>query len=260
MAQLDFAVSMAVEKVLRMGDGRVLELSNNTFANLFHNSIGVEIYSDQYSLEGDSKAKRFRSFLKIAKHVEIAKILLELSKTGDYKKSAEDFPQEKITIAEYIDKSSRIGLMSGLETEALASSVENHSEIINQIRAAILSNQIQSSMDRLHTLVYGYLKSICSEVSIDILHPNGSGKSVESLIGEYIKYVRTKDIISSYLDGLFNSLNHRFKSLNDVRNSGSLAHVNPLLSNEEAENLLGAIASDLKLLTFAHSRIVEENP
>lgn len=260
MAKLDFVVSMAIEKVLRMSGGYVLELSNSTFADLFYNSIGVEIYSEQYNLNGDSKAKRFRSFLKVAKHVDIAKILLEISQTSDYKKSAISFPEEANTILHYIDKYIRNHLIGDLETEILASSIENHPEIINQIRAALLVNQTQASMDRLHTLVYGYLKSICSDVAIDIIKPNGDGKSIESLIGEYIKHVRSKSVVSVYLDGLLNSLNHRFKSLNDVRNSGSLAHVNPLLSNEEAESLLGAIASDLKLLTFAHGRILEEKP
>jgi hypothetical protein len=62
-AQLTALELIAVERVLQMGGGYVLDFSDRTFAAVFREH-GVEIDDPRYSTEGRSKAKRLRYFLR----------------------------------------------------------------------------------------------------------------------------------------------------------------------------------------------------
>lgn len=54
----------AIDTVLGMGGGYVLDFSDRAFADFFRD-FGVEIDHGKYRVEGDSKAKRLRYFLRI---------------------------------------------------------------------------------------------------------------------------------------------------------------------------------------------------
>lgn len=67
----------AIEEVLDMGDGYVLDFTNSTFA-AFMGEHGVDIYSEQYSEDGGSKAKRLRCFLRKASRPQTGQVLSAL--------------------------------------------------------------------------------------------------------------------------------------------------------------------------------------
>ncbi|MGI9348052.1 MAG: hypothetical protein ACR2PV_08695 [Gammaproteobacteria bacterium] len=62
MSDLTRKEKQALEYALAMESGYVLHFSNRTFAEFFEEDFGINIYSDKYSLYGDSKAKRMRAF------------------------------------------------------------------------------------------------------------------------------------------------------------------------------------------------------
>ena len=55
-----------IDDLFEMGDGYVLDFSNKTFAEFFDEELGVNIDDPRYSVEGTSKAKRLRFFLRIS--------------------------------------------------------------------------------------------------------------------------------------------------------------------------------------------------
>lgn len=58
------------------GDGYVMDFTNRTFQEFFQNEIGVNIYDDDYLIDGGiSKGKRLRSFLQKAQKVALIKAL-----------------------------------------------------------------------------------------------------------------------------------------------------------------------------------------
>ena len=52
-----------IDKVFGMEGGYVLDFSNRTFANFFHEELGVDIYDNRWAAQGDSKANRLRCYL-----------------------------------------------------------------------------------------------------------------------------------------------------------------------------------------------------
>ena len=55
-----------IDKVFGMEGGYVLDFSNRTFANFFHEDLGVDIYDDRWAAQGNSKANRLRCYLRRA--------------------------------------------------------------------------------------------------------------------------------------------------------------------------------------------------
>ena len=53
-----------IDDLFEMGDGYVLNFSNKTFAEFFAEELGINIDDSRYDVEGTSKAKRLRFFLK----------------------------------------------------------------------------------------------------------------------------------------------------------------------------------------------------
>lgn len=74
--ELDLRV---IERVLEMGSGYVLDFSDRTFAGFF-GDFGVDIGDPRFSGEGTSKAKRLRSFLRLATPPLTGRVLAELLK------------------------------------------------------------------------------------------------------------------------------------------------------------------------------------
>ena len=55
-----------IDRVFGMESGVVLNFSNRTFANFFHEEFGVDIYDDRWAARGNSKANRLRCYLQRA--------------------------------------------------------------------------------------------------------------------------------------------------------------------------------------------------
>ena len=49
---------LIIDRVFGMEGGYVLDFSNRTFANFFHEELGVDIYDDRWAAQGSSKANR----------------------------------------------------------------------------------------------------------------------------------------------------------------------------------------------------------
>jgi len=104
----------------------------------------------------------------------------------------------------------------------------------------LLSSGAISAIDRLHTALHGYLRSVCAAAEIDV--PDNAA------ITALFKELRTKH-------SAFKNLGHQEKeihriltsfstvvdSLNTIRNHGSIAHANELLEDDEAELTVNAV-------------------
>lgn len=55
-----------LDDVFAMGSGYVLDFSNSTFATFFKEELDVDIDNPKYAVEGTSKAKRLRYFLRVS--------------------------------------------------------------------------------------------------------------------------------------------------------------------------------------------------
>ncbi len=67
-----------IDDLFDMGGGYVLDFSNRTFSEFFNDELGVDIDDPRYDVEGTSKAKRLRYYLRTVSVNEAVKTLLAL--------------------------------------------------------------------------------------------------------------------------------------------------------------------------------------
>lgn len=67
-----------LDEIFEMGAGYVLDFSNPTFSEFFIEELGINIDSPSYAVDGGSKAKRLRCYLRQANTNEVIKVLLAL--------------------------------------------------------------------------------------------------------------------------------------------------------------------------------------
>ena len=86
-----------IEDLLDVPSGYVLDYSNATFAELFRQTVGIEIYDEKYATNGGSKGKRLRAFWEIESDTFVGLVLnelLEVWKYGQRKKKLSDDTSE----------------------------------------------------------------------------------------------------------------------------------------------------------------------
>lgn len=85
MSSLKLLERECFEELFGMGSGYVMDFSNRTFSEFFRENARVDIYSEKYAANGDSKAKRLRSFIELEADVLVGKTLSELLEYWRYK-------------------------------------------------------------------------------------------------------------------------------------------------------------------------------
>ena len=79
MADISYSDKMLLSKCL-IQSGYVLDFSNRTFEMFVFDSVGINIYDQKYSIDGDSKGKRLMCFLRIESNYTAAKLIEDLYK------------------------------------------------------------------------------------------------------------------------------------------------------------------------------------
>lgn len=78
MSSLKAVEKKLFEDLFGMASGYVLDFSNNTFSELFRETVAKDIYSQKYAFNGNSKAKRLRAFLELEPDIVVGKVLSEI--------------------------------------------------------------------------------------------------------------------------------------------------------------------------------------
>lgn len=84
MSSLKAIEKRVFEDLFGMTSGYVLDFSNNTFAEFFHETANIDIYVPKYDFNGDSKAKRLRAFWETEPDALIGKVLAGLLEVWQY--------------------------------------------------------------------------------------------------------------------------------------------------------------------------------
>ncbi|NOR47991.1 MAG: hypothetical protein GQ533_08100 [Methanosarcinaceae archaeon] len=84
MANLKPVEKKYFEDIFGMSSGYVLDYTNTTFAELFGDVVGIDIYDDKYAFNGDSKAKRLRAFWELESDEIVGKVLEVLLEIWEY--------------------------------------------------------------------------------------------------------------------------------------------------------------------------------
>ena len=97
-----------IDDLFEMGGGYVLDFSNRTFSEFFYDELGVNIDDTRYEIDGTSKAKRLRCYLRQTQIDKVVKTLLAL---WEYREtirrrsgSEEKYPELKIEFFQLIER------------------------------------------------------------------------------------------------------------------------------------------------------------
>jgi len=234
-----------LETLFEMGSGYVLNFSNKTFEEFVFDSTGLNIYDNKYEFGSGSKANRLRKFWSVESNQTVAKLLTDLL---EYKNEFE-IPLEQIKaldtcqrIVERLKQSTPIPELAAITDLATDG---DFSILAKAVKQAVESNEPESALDQLHTLMVRFVRGLCSKHSI----PIELDKSLSSQFAEYVKWCKGSGRIESEMsERILKSSVGLLGEFNRVRNNHSLAHDNQLLGKGESILICNYIASTVRFI------------
>lgn len=86
MSNITNIEKLKLEKILEMGSGYVLDLSNQKFQEFVYSAVKIDIWDDKYAYASGSKANRLRSFWEKESNTTVGKLLIDLLEYWQTKK------------------------------------------------------------------------------------------------------------------------------------------------------------------------------
>lgn len=242
MSDLTAVERIKLERVLKMGEGFVLNFCNRTFAEFVLLSTGIDIYDPKYGTAGNSKANRLRTFWTVESNYVVGKLLGDIVDGWEEVGGGDVFPEECKRIIGRIKESAPvpdIGVLSPASDEKVFEA------LAKSIRDSIERNEPQNGLDRLHTYVVKYLRARLRDRGISAERD----RPLHSLAGEYIKALRNEGKIESEMaERILKSSISILEAFNDVRSNKSFAHDNPMLKHGESILIHSYITSLIRFI------------
>jgi hypothetical protein len=255
MAEISRIERIKLEKCLDMGEGFVLDFVNRTFEDFFLESFNVEIYNDKYnSGNSGSKANRLREFWKKESNYLVGKSIIELL---DYSKEIGYSYNKPIdTFEECYKIGHRLRDEMGIaEIDAIKpiEDTRDYKLLSEAIKNHILKNEPEVGLDRLHTYIVGYIRSLCDKHQIHFKKK----ESLNAIFGKYIKTLTKKNIIESEMTiRILKFSISILDSFNYVRNNQSFAHDNESIINySESILIINNVNSLIKFIQEIEEKI-----
>lgn len=252
MSDMTLVEKRQFERLFQMSDGYIFRFSNRTFAEFVADSTGRDIYDEKYNRASGSKANRLLGFWTEENNRRVGKLLGDLI---DYGLSERAFNVNDPNHAACRRTVARLLQDSPVpELDALSAvSDERDFEIVAKtVREAIERNEPEAGLDRLHTFVIKYVRTLCKGTGLTVTRD----KALHSLFGEYVKKLQAAGRIESEMTlRILKSGISTLEAFNDVRNNQSLAHDNPVLNYEEALLIFNHVAGSVRFLRSIERRV-----
>lgn len=167
MSSLNMREKRVLEEFLGMGGGYVLNFSDRTFGEFVHEAVDIEIHSDEYSIQGSSKAKKLRAFWEVESDYLVGRLLNALI---DY---AQDTAREPTEEAKKLAERAR-----EIASRLLAGgpSLDDLKQKAKSLDASHLAEQIRRMEDSVETdpsLAIGTAKELIETCCKTILSERG---------------------------------------------------------------------------------------
>jgi hypothetical protein len=254
MANLTFPEKSRLEKLLGMKTGYVLDFWNSTFREFVFDSVGKNIFDAKYNRDSGSKANRLRAFWAEEPNHLVGKLLADLLDhyvANCMTDGSEDLFTDCRKIASRLLQS---GPVNDADAFWPATTDRDFSLVARAVRDAIDRNEPEQGLDRLHTFVVKFMRTLCAQRGIS----TDRDKPLHSLVGEYVKQLRKAGHLESEMtERILKSSISTLESFNHVRNDPSFAHDNAVLNYNESLLIFNHIASTLRFLTVLERGLAE---
>jgi hypothetical protein len=248
---------LKLERALDMGGGYVLGFSSRSFGELFLDFFGIDIWDAKYDYSSGSKANRMRAFWRLEGNYLVGRVLETIFENwqefAGYG-APEEPPEEAVRIAQRLLESAPAPDLAGILSTVNDKSFDS---LARSVSDSIARNEPEAGLDRLHTFVVKYFRSVCEKRGIE----TSRDKPLHSMVGEYVKTLRTAGEIESHMAELIlKSSISVMDAFNDVRNNRSLAHDNEMLSRDEALLIFNHVTNVIRFVQSVEARVTAPVP
>jgi hypothetical protein len=245
MSDLTTIEKRKLERAFGMGSGYVLNFSNRTFSEFFMDGFGIDIYNTKYDYGSGSKANRIRAFWEQENNYLVSRVLdLIFTEWKEFRGygTPDDPPAECLQIVRRLKESAPV---PDIEVVNLNFNDRSFDTLARSVREAIDKNKPETGLDRLHTFVVKYFRTLCGKRGID----TSKDKPLHSLVAEYVKALRKEGIIESEMtERILKSSISVMEAFNHVRNEQSFAHDNKVLNYNESLLIFGHVTSSIRFI------------
>lgn len=266
MSDLTKTERRKLERLFEMESGYILDFSHNTLGDFIEEHTGRDVYDPKYPQRGSgSKAWRVRAFWEVEPNHLAGKLIVAFidhratvlerqAAAGGTILDVTPQPDE----ARLVEECRRIAarLMQGAvvhEIDAIQAPAgePDFETVVREIHDVIRRNQPEAGLDRLHTFVVKFVRSLCAGRGIVATRD----RPLHSLFGEYVKSLRAAGHLESEMtERILKSSIGTLEAFNDVRNEQSLAHDNPILNHAESLLIFNHVAATLRFIKTLEDR------
>lgn len=251
MAEIKFQERRHFEKIMEMASGYVLDFSNSTFREFVYDTIKIDIDEEKYYENGGSKANRLRTFLKLESDYNAGVLIqgfLDYWSTqiqiGERVSNDSDEERHKACL-KLAQRLKAGGIVENMDAIKPNSDETDFAKLSESIKESIANNKPEIALDRLHTFVMKYIRTLCKKHRLEIKKE----MPLHSLFGMYVKFLNSNGLIESEMSlRILKSSISLMESFNTVRNEQSLAHDNPILNYSESVLIFNAVSNTLKFI------------
>jgi hypothetical protein len=252
MSELSSIEKRKLERLFCMGGGYVLDFSDRTFSEFFEENTRIDIDAATYRERGTSKANRMRCFWTVEGNHVVGKVIEAMILYGQSENCLFDEPgltDDCWKVAKRLSVDTPVTELGSLTATV---NERDFDTVAQHVREAIEKNQPEAALDRLHTFVIKYVRTLCEARGIEV----NRDKALHSIFGEYVKRLREAGHLESVMtERIIKSSISVLEAFNDVRNNKSLAHDNPILNYEESLLIFNHVASSIRFIKSLESRI-----
>ncbi|CAN5391860.1 hypothetical protein BH09PSE1_BH09PSE1_02230 [soil metagenome] len=235
-----------VDQALGMDQGYVLDFSDRTFNDFIKRTFSIDVTAPTYTVDGTSKAKRMRAFLRALVPGAQAEVLRAF---WAYRQKS---PTAHPTLEPRVEKAflEMVARLEGGSQPIDLGVVEKFSddptlgELVDAIEREIQANSPHTALDRLHTYTMKKFADLLRADGVEV----GPKDTLNGRAGRYINSLRRQGQIGDVSDQIAKSATQIFERFNDVRNNRSLAHDNQLLGRAEGRYVFETILSLLRFI------------
>jgi hypothetical protein len=251
MSSLTSLEKMTIEKLFGMSTGYVLDFSNRTFQEFIYEVVGGYIYDDRYSIAGESKANRLRTFWNIEDDLTnsvLLKAMLDRYETMLMINGMEISRNDQKLLESCRSIAARLGASSDTPDLGAIRAIGPQREfdlLAKSVRESIQKGEPEVALDRLHTYMMKYLRDRCTKNSIE----TKQNQPLNALLGSYLKSLIAKgNVLTEMSLHILKSSIGTLSAYNEIRNKRSLAHDNKVLDKTESMFIVKSICNLIQLI------------
>ena len=248
MVELKRSDMRIFDDAFTMHSGYVLDFSDRTFADFFEDEFGIEIYQENYRINGSSKAKHLRAFIAVEDAYTVSRVARKL---WEHRQTLPQFqettPENEavkrnfFALLERIEGGGAVPRMDAIDKFKRDETLE---ELVAAIDRDISANKPAAALDRLHTYCMKKFAHLLDERGVAF----DKNDALHSRVGKYIRALEGERELREITRRIAKSSISVFEAFNDVRNNELFAHDNDIVEQAEARFIFDGVSAFLRFV------------